>query len=184
MGCGSSSGNSMDEFAYAGKTIPEWKDNNHSLLKKCLTQDVWDKLKDTKDSNGCTLGHIINSGVVNQDSSIGVYAGSGETYTVFAPLLDKIIEEYHGHKPTDNHKSNWNVADLDFQANLDDAYCVSTRIRVARNLKDFPFGTFISTQQRDEVERLAKKAFESMDKVDDLKGKYYPLGKLTDVERK
>ena len=55
-----------------------------------MTQDVWDKLKDTKDSFGCTLGHIINSGVRNEDSSIGVYAGGPETYTVFAPLLDKV----------------------------------------------------------------------------------------------
>ena len=45
------------------------------------------------------------------DSGIGVYAGGPETYTKFAPLMDKviiflinqIIEEYHGLKPTDNH---------------------------------------------------------------------------------
>ena len=105
-----------------------------NLLKKCLTADVWNALKDKKDSFGCTLGHVMNSGVKNEDSGIGVYAGGPETYTVFAPLMDKIIESYHGLKTTDNHTSDWDVSKLTFTP-LDDRYCVSTRIRVARNLE-------------------------------------------------
>ena len=98
MGCGGSKdatkpGNS-DPYRYTGTTIPVWKDDCKSLLKKALTQEVWDKLKDVKDSNGCTLGHIMNSGYVNQDSSIGVYAGGPETYTVFAPLLDQVNKNF------------------------------------------------------------------------------------------
>ena len=58
-------------------------------MSKCLTESVWNELKDKKDKFGCTLGHIINSGVVNLDSGIGVYAGSEESYTIFAPLFDK-----------------------------------------------------------------------------------------------
>jgi hypothetical protein len=30
---------------------------------------------------------------------IGVYAGDEEVYTVFAPLLDRVIESYHRHPP-------------------------------------------------------------------------------------
>jgi len=112
MGCGNST--NMNEFAYQGDKIPVWADNNKSLLRKCLTEDVWNELKDKKDSNGCTLGHIINSGVKNQDSGIGVYAGGPETYSVFAPLLDKIIESYHGHKKDAVHKKDWDVSKLSF----------------------------------------------------------------------
>lgn len=86
---------------------------------------------------------MINSGVVNLDSGIGVYAGSEETYTVFAPLLDKIISDYHGHGPDAKHESDWDVSKLKFEP-LDDAFCRSTRIRVARNMKGYPLGTFIS----------------------------------------
>ncbi len=41
----------------------------------------------------------IRSGVDNFDSGIGVYAGDEEVYTVFAPLLDRVIESYHRHPP-------------------------------------------------------------------------------------
>ena len=130
---------SPDLHRYTGKDIPNWKPDNKSLLKKCLTPDVWKALKDKKDSFGCTLGHIINSGVKNEDSGIGVYAGGPETYTVFAPLMDKvyifflkfkIIESYHGLKTTDNHTSDWDVSKLSFPEPLDDSFCVSTSIRL------------------------------------------------------
>ena len=81
---------SPDQHRYTGDEIPKWKPENKSLLRKCLTPDVWTALKDKKDSFGCTLGHIINSGVKNEDSGIGVYAGGPETYTAFAPLMDKV----------------------------------------------------------------------------------------------
>ena len=54
---------SPDLNRYCGKDVPKWKPENHSLLKKCLTPDVWNALKNKKDSFGCTLGHVMNSGV-------------------------------------------------------------------------------------------------------------------------
>ncbi len=42
----------------------------------------------------------IRSGSDNFDSGIGVYAGDDEVYTVFAPLLDRVIESYHRHPPS------------------------------------------------------------------------------------
>ena len=41
----------------------------------------------------------IRSGVDNFDSGIGVYAGDEEVYTVFAPLLDRVMEAYHRFPP-------------------------------------------------------------------------------------
>ena len=54
---------SPDLKRYCGKDVPKWKPENLSLLKKCLTPDVWNALKNKKDSFGCTLGHVMNSGV-------------------------------------------------------------------------------------------------------------------------
>ena len=69
----------------------------HSLLKKHFSKDVLDSLKAEKTSsfNSC-LRDVIQSGVENLDSGIGVYAPDAESYLVFAPLFDPIIEEYHG----------------------------------------------------------------------------------------
>ena len=83
--------------------------DGHSLLKKHLSKDVLDSLKTKKTSsfNSC-MRDVIQSGVENLDSGIGVYAPDAESYIVFALLFDPIIEEYHGgfaktdvHPPSD-----------------------------------------------------------------------------------
>lgn len=77
-------------------------------------------------------------------SGIGVYAGSASTYKVFAPLLDRIIEDYHGHKPTDSHVTDWDVSKIPTEP-LDSTgeFILSTRVRIARNSAEYPFGTKI-----------------------------------------
>ena len=59
---------------------------------------------------------------------------------------------------------------------------ISTRIRVGRNLADFPLGPGISKEQRDKVEELVSKACKSF--TGELEGTYYALGSMTDAERK
>ena len=84
------------------------------------------------------------------DSGIGVYAGSHHSYTAFAPLMDKIIEDYHGHKKTDKHYSDMDYKKLDcpkFPAD-EDKMINSTRVRIARNMADVPLGPGISKEQR------------------------------------
>jgi len=71
--------------AQGNKTVslqkkPVFPEGCKSLLCKYLTDDIWEKLKDVKDKHGFTLAELINSGVVNPNSSIGVYAGSPDTY--------------------------------------------------------------------------------------------------------
>lgn len=64
----------------------------------------------------------------------------------------------------------------------DAAMIVSTRIRVGRNLADFPLGPGISKEQRDKVEELVSGALAKM--TGELAGSYYALNSLTDAERK
>ena len=59
---------------------------------------------------------------------------------------------------------------------------LSTRIRVGRNLADFPLGPGISKEQRDKVEELVSGALAKM--TGELAGNYYALNSLTDAERK
>lgn len=49
----------------------------------------------------------------------------------------------------------------------------STRIRVGRNLADFPLGPGITKEQRDKVEELVSGALSKM--TGELEGKYYAL---------
>ena len=153
---------------------PNFPKECKSLLCKYLTQEVFEALRDYKTDFNFTLEQAIHSGVVNIDSGIGVYAGDEESYELFSPLFNPIIEEYHGFAKEDRHKSNLNPDDL-LAPNPDTHgdFIISTRIRVGRNLKDFPLGPAISQTGRLEVEKKVSIALSSLN--GELKGQYYPL---------
>jgi creatine kinase/arginine kinase len=50
---------------------------------------------------------------------------------------------------------------------------LSTRIRVGRNLAEFPLGPGISKEQRDKVEEIVSGVLSKFE--GELSGKYYPL---------
>lgn len=94
--------------------------DSKSLLKKHLTKEVFDKLKNLKTPTfGSTLLDVIQSGLENHDSGVGIYAPDAEAYTVFADLFDPIIDDYHqGFKKTDKHPAK-DFGDVDTLGNLD-----------------------------------------------------------------
>ncbi|RLA69213.1 MAG: arginine kinase [Epsilonproteobacteria bacterium] len=151
-----------------------------SQLCRHLTKEVYEALKDEVTRNGFTLAQAINSGVVNSDSGIGVYAGDAESYTLFAPLFDPIIEEYHGFSKEDKHKSNLNSDDLNApNPDAEGDYIVSTRIRVGRNIDGLPLGPAISREQRNEVERQVSEVLNGLEGK--LAGTYYPLQGMSEA---
>lgn len=127
-------------------------------------------MKKTKDSFGFSFKQAIFSGCKNTDSSIGVYAGSPDSYNAFAPLMDKIIEQYHGHKAEAKHVSDMDTAKLNCPPFPDSANQMihSTRIRVGRNLAEYPLGPGLSKEQRIEIEEKVADALNTLE--DDLKG--------------
>ena len=157
---------------------PDFPDDCRSMLCKYLTPEVFEALKDKKTANGFTLEQAINSGVKNIDSGIGVYAGDKESYTLFAPLFDPIIEAYHGFGKNDKHQSNLNPADLN-APNPDPGgdYILSTRIRVGRNMDGMPLGPAISREQRDLVESSITEGLSTL--TGELEGKYHPLSGMS-----
>ena len=165
------------------KSFPYFPSGTKSLLSKVLTRDVWDACKDKKDKYGYTFQQCIFSGCKWTNSGIGVYAGCHEGFYTFAPLFDKVIESYHKHSPTDKHISNMDFRQLqcpDFPAD-EDRMINSTRIRVARNLADYPLGTAVTAEQRRQIESKVVTALNSFD--GELKGKYYSLASMTEAEK-
>ncbi|XP_068672131.1 arginine kinase-like isoform X2 [Montipora foliosa] len=157
--------------------------NPKMLLKKYLTEDVYNELKDKKTKNGYTLTDLIKSGLENLDSANGVYAGDEESYTLFAKLLDPIIEEYHSpYKLKDGHTSDMNpekieAPDLDPEGR----FIRSTRIRVARNLKGFNLTPNLSKAERVDLEKKIVGVLNSL--TGDLAGTYYPLSGMDEKTR-
>jgi len=137
-----------------------------------------------KDPFNFSFQEAIFSGCKNVDSGIGVYAGSHDSYTTFAPFFDKVIEDYHGHKKTDRHvaedpKVTLNAPDFP----PDEAAMIkSTRIRVGRNLAGFPLGPAqYQAQTRADIESKVTQALSKFD--GELKGKYYSLDSLSPKDR-
>ncbi|MCF6263577.1 MAG: phosphagen kinase [Xanthomonadales bacterium] len=162
--------------------LPTFANGCDSLLSKHLTDTVFAELKDKHTRNGFDLQQVINSGLINTDSSIGVYAGDKASYSTFSALFDPIIESYHGFKKTEQHQSNFNPNDLDApNPDPENNYIISTRIRVARNLSALPLGSAISKRQRKIVERLIVVALNKLQGK--LAGTYFPLQGMIEAER-
>ncbi|KHN76773.1 putative arginine kinase F46H5.3 [Toxocara canis] len=140
----------------------------HSLLKKYLTKEVLDELKTKKTKLGATLLDVIQSGVANLDSGVGVYAPDAEAYTLFKPLFDPIIQDYHnGFGPNQKQPP----VDLG-------KYINSTRIRCGRSLQGYPFNPCLSEKNYKEMENKVQKIFAELTD-EELKGHYYPLTGMT-----
>lgn len=154
-----------------------------SLLKKYLTPELHQSLKAVKTVSNFSIDDAIRSGVENPDSSVGVYAGDAPSYAVFSALLDPVIQDYHSYKPSDNHSRNLNVEDLGDINELDPSgdSVISTRIRVGRNLRDYPFAPAITKSQRLEVEKKVVEALATL--TGDLAGQYYSLSGMPEDVR-
>merc|ERR1712168_1703349 len=159
--------------------------NCKSLLKKYLTRDVFDQLKNKKTALGATLLDVIQSGVENLDSGVGLYAPDAESYSLFAPLFDPVIEDYHvGFKQTDYHPPK-NFGDVNAFINVDPEgkYVVSTRIRCGRSLEGYPFNPCLTESQYKEMEAKVSSTLAGLE--GELKGTFYPLtGMNKEVQQK
>eukprot|EP00055_Hartaetosiga_balthica_P007740 m.27106 g.27106 ORF g.27106 m.27106 type:complete len:568 (-) comp5913_c0_seq1:103-1806(-) len=160
---------------------PRFPEKCSSLLKKHLSNEVYLECAGRITPSGFTLENVMQSGVDNFDSGVGCYAGDEESYTVFAPLFDRVIEDYHnGYKPTDKHVSDMDASKL--HGSVDPDYVISTRIRVGRNIRGLGLSPGISRAQRRVSESIL---VDALSKVDgDLEGKYYSLGNMSEEDRK
>ena len=189
--CGSKDGVSeTSKKVSAFKSADELKDfdtffpaGTKSELCKCLTKEIWEEYKDESCSQGVTFKTCIFSGVKNLDSGIGVYAGSHNAYTKFNKLFDKVIENYHGHKPEDTHTSGMDVEGIENAefTEEDGAMVVSTRIRVGRNLDGYPLGPGVTKAQRDEIMEKVVTACNTFE--GDLAGKFYSLEGMSKADQ-
>ena len=161
--------------------FPKFTEGCKSALSRFLTPAIFDKLKDVRTSSGFGFGDLINSGIANADSSVGVYVGDEECYSRFSALLNPIIEDYHkGYKVTDNHPSDFNPKHLHApNPDPEGVYILSTRIRVARNLKGYALTPGLSYFDRLEVEKKVVEVLEGLG--GDLKGRYFPLSGMPEA---
>ena len=161
----------------ADPSLPRFPAGTDSLIATHLSPDLYQTLARVRSLSGFTLDAAIRSGIENPDSSIGIYAGDSHSYACFAQVLTPIIHDYHKISKPLEHKDQFTPVDL---PNPDPGgmYIRSTRIRVARNLKDFPFCCHISDRDRVELEKRIVRALDQL--PEDLAGEYISF---TDLAR-
>ena len=84
-------------------SMPTFPGGESSYLSRNLSEDIWGKYADVKDSYGFSFKQAIYSGCVNPDSGVGVYAGSPDSYSAFNDLYDPIIQQYHNFGADQKH---------------------------------------------------------------------------------
>jgi len=127
---------------------PEFAPEIKSSVARFLTEDVWNEYNGKMDKAGVPFELMVLSGCQNVDSGIGIYAGSHDSYYTFPKLFDKVVEDYHKHGVKDKHVSNMNYKELNCPpfSDAEAGMIISTRIRVGRNLADYPLGPGITKE--------------------------------------
>ena len=148
-------------------------------MARFCTPEIFNEYQGKKDKAGVPFEMMVLSGCQNLDSGIGIYAGSHDSYYTFNKLFDQVVEDYHKHGVNDKHVSNMDYTQLDCPpfSELEASMILSTRIRVGRNLADYPLGPGISKEQRNEVEEKVSGVLSKF--TGELGGKYYSLKSMS-----
>merc|ERR1719272_1196251 len=119
------------------------------------------------DAGKAGLLQCINSGIENADSGMGCYAMQPADFDTYNPFFKKVLAQYHKVSEDAVHKNDWNlegVEGLPEGGKLDLAALglpeLSMRVRVGRNLKDFPLPGAMTKDDRIAMEKKMCAAFE------------------------
>ena len=122
------------------------------------------------------LSRIILTGVKNPDSIMGAYALYPDDYDLFKPYLGRMIRDYHNIQGELRQLSDWDCGkDVDLtriDASLADC---SIRVRVGRNLNNYPLPGAMSRADRQAFEGQMIKAFNKLIENPAFGGRYSSL---------
>lgn len=158
---------------------------HNNWMSKCLTPEIYAKLRDKVTPSGCPFDRIIQTGVDNPGHpfimTVGCVAGDEESYEVFADMLDPVIDARHsGYGKDAKHKTDLNPDNLKGGV-FDEKYVLSSRVRTGRSIKGISLPPHCTRGERRAIEKIAVDALAGLE--GEFKGKYYPLSKMTDAEQ-
>jgi len=154
---------------------------SNSLLKRYLSPHLAEELQKIQTPTYKTrLKDLIRSGILHPDSSLGIYASEPAAYSTFDELFDPIIKDYHKVEGEIAHpNTNWGkLSDTSINDfNKDGDSVISTRIRVARSIKGFPFNSKMTKQDYLRLEATVRKALNDIGGT--LAGQYISLDEMS-----
>jgi creatine kinase len=165
MGCGPSKAGDQGPDEIIAMIENSRKKNPDNLMAKHFDKAYYDSLSDDLKAR---LLKCCLSGAYNVDSGLGCYAMQPKDYDDLKPFFQKVILEYHKIADASKvHVNDWSLAGaeglpesgvLDLkELGLDE---ISMRVRVGRNLADFPLPGAMTEQDRIDLEKRMIGAFE------------------------
>jgi creatine kinase len=171
-------GNAQKEALKKIKAIK--KSHPDNLAIKHFDLDYYNSLETEEEKAG--LLQCVNSGLENADSGMGCYAMQPADYDRFKPFFSKVLSEYHKVAEVAKHFNDWSlegVEGLPEGGKLDLAALglptLSMRVRVGRNLKEFPLPGAMSQEDRVNMETKMCAAFEKLKAMPEFGGGYNSL---------
>lgn len=165
--------------------FPDFSKHNN-WTSKCLTEDIYNRLKDVKTSSGFDLDSCIQTGVDNPGHpfimTVGAVAGDEESYSTFADFFEPVIEKRHnGYTRERLHVTSLDADASPIGDDLDPDYVISVRVRTGRSIRGLALPPHCSRYERRMVEYHVVGALNSMESH--LEGGYHPLGTMTSAEQ-
>jgi creatine kinase/arginine kinase len=157
---------------------PLCEKNLHALPKEKQAE-----LQAKKTQDGVTLEKMLKSGVEQRDSSIGCYAGDAESYSLFAPMFEGVIADYHHVPASFTQTKDFDVSALPAFAPGVAKNVASTRVRVARSLSNYPFESSMTRKQRQALEKEVLDTIAAVFKGTEFEGTYYSATKITPEQK-
>ena len=103
---------------------------------------------------------VDNKGSPWQRAS-GVIAGDRESYHVFAPLFDPIIDEYHGHGKLSFHPRDMDSRKI-VEGDVNNSHLLSVQLYTRRSIHGFSLPAACSRGERRTLEGILRLVFKRM----------------------
>jgi len=155
------------------------KSHPHNLAAKFTTPDYFNSLTEPQQKE---FMQIVSSGINNPDSTMGCYAMKPTDYDTYKPFFSKVLAGYHNVAEDAKHVNTWDLSTVDglpeggtlnlFELGLPPT---SMRVRVGRNLADFPLPGAMHEYQRKAMETKMTAAFQNLIANEKFGGAYYSL---------
>lgn len=125
---------------------------------------------------------IAKSGILNPDSGMGCYAMAPDDYDKFKPFFSKVLGDYHKVAEDAKHVNEWSLEGVEGlpeggKLNLAELGLpeLSMRVRVGRNLKEFPLPGGMTQEDRTNMELKMCTAFDVLIADPAYGGSYHSL---------
>lgn len=166
------------------KTLDDYPRNfRESYSGSVLTPEFYLMYANTEGPRGFSFDEAIQCGIDTR-SGTGLAIPDEESYYLWQDFYDAVIDARHGHPPGAIHETDLDYTKIDrspLPADLN-KYCVSTRIRAARNISGFGLPPASTRGERRAVAAIAKEGLETLTGA--LAGKYYDVAAMTADEEK